>query len=227
MGAAGSSVLVLAIVRDLAEGRALVVLLSRVTLVTTTVPLLAPVAGAELLPLIGWRGIFGVLAIASAAVLLAAAATLPETHPYRSEPVRLRSTLRAVCSDRAFRWATVVASMTFAGGYAYAAASSLLLQVVYGLSPRAYSGVFLWVFVAGCGGCFPWSGAAPRPRSTHFRPSPSRAWCPRSPASSGCATPLRWRWSCSAPPPPPWPPPASWSGPGWRGVARRRSRSVS
>jgi MFS transporter, DHA1 family, multidrug resistance protein len=46
VGAAGGAMLVWAIVRDVAEGRALIVLLSRVTL-ATTVPLLAPMAGAS------------------------------------------------------------------------------------------------------------------------------------------------------------------------------------
>src|SRR3954468_22567085 len=55
-GAAGSSVIVLAIARDVAAGPALVCLLSRVALLTTTVPLLAPAAGAVLLPVLGWRG---------------------------------------------------------------------------------------------------------------------------------------------------------------------------
>jgi MFS transporter, DHA1 family, multidrug resistance protein len=212
IGAAGSSVLVLAIVRDAADGRALVVLLARVTLVTTTAPLLAPVAGAELLPIVGWRGIFGVLAIASAAVLIATAVVIPETRQRMAQPAHLRSRLREVWADRAFRRATLVASMIYAGVYAYVAASPLLLQEVYGLTARAYAIVFLlnslglvvgvqasslltrkadtsrvlagfiivtvlaaaaimplqwahagiagllpclWVFVAGCGGCFP------------------------------------------------------------------------
>lgn len=143
IGAAGSAVLVLAIVRDLADGPALVVLLTRVTLVNTTVPLLAPVAGAELLPLVGWRGIFAVLAVVSAAVLVATAVVVPETRAPTPGPVHLRSSLRAVRSDRAFGRATLVASMTYAGVYAYVAASPLLLQQVYGLSARAYALVFL------------------------------------------------------------------------------------
>lgn len=143
VGAAGSAVLVLAIVRDTAEGRALVVLLSRITLVTTTLPLLAPVAGAELLPLVGWRGIFGVLAAASAVVLVASAISVPETRRRSCEPAPLTSRLRAVLSDRTFRLATVVSSMTYAGVYAYVAASPALLQQVYGLSARSYGVVFL------------------------------------------------------------------------------------
>jgi DHA1 family bicyclomycin/chloramphenicol resistance-like MFS transporter len=216
LGAAGSAVLVMAMVRDTAEGRTLVLLLSRVTLVTTTVPLLAPVAGAELLNLVDWRGIFGVLAAFSALVLLAALIVVPETRPPRHRPRPLRARLRAVGSDPGFRIATLVGSMTYAGVYAYVAASPLLLQEVFGLSPRTYAVVFLanslglvagvqlssllsrragiapvlggfaavtvlaalamaplqwagagiagllpclWLFVAGCGGCFPGAAA--------------------------------------------------------------------
>ncbi len=143
VGAAGSSVLVLAIARDIADGRRLITLLSRVTLVTTTAPLLAPVAGAALLPLVGWRGIFGVLAAVSAAVLVATLLLIPETVPRRAEPAPLRERLRAVWSDAAFLRATLVGAMTYAGVYAYVAASPLLLQRVYGLGAGAYAVVFL------------------------------------------------------------------------------------
>jgi DHA1 family bicyclomycin/chloramphenicol resistance-like MFS transporter len=142
-GAAGSAVLVLAIVRDVADGRALVVLLSRITLIETVAPLLAPVAGAELLDLAGWRGIFGVLAAGSAALLVAALLTVPETAGRSAGCSPLGARLRAVAADRAFRLATVSGSMTFAGVYAYVAASPTLLQEVYGLSARAYAVVFL------------------------------------------------------------------------------------
>jgi DHA1 family bicyclomycin/chloramphenicol resistance-like MFS transporter len=143
VGAAGSAVLVLAVVRDVADGRSLVVLLSRVTLVETIAPLLAPVAGAELLPLVGWRGIFWLLAAGSATLLAAALLVVPETGRRTSGPAHLRARLRAVGADRAFRLATVTGAMTYAGVYAYVAASPVLLQKVYGLSARAYAVVFL------------------------------------------------------------------------------------
>lgn len=143
IGAAGSAVIVLAIVRDAASGRSLVVLLSRVALLTTTVPLLAPAVGAGLLPVVGWRGIFAVLAVMSAAVLLATAKTVPETRAPTSQPADLQSRLRAVWADRAFRRATAVVAMTYAGVAAYVAASPLLLQEVYDLTAGTYAAVFL------------------------------------------------------------------------------------
>ncbi|MFE7504390.1 MFS transporter [Promicromonospora sp. NPDC057488] len=261
VAAAGSSVLVLAIARDVSDGPGLVRLISRITLITTTVPLLAPVAGAALLPVVGWRGIFGVLGAFSAAVLVMTAVVVPETHAGsvrrggagdrggvadrggmtdrsglvdrsdiadRSDVADRRETaphadrglparLRAVLRDRGFGAATLLGAMTYAGVYAYVAASPLLLQGVHGLTAGEFAAVFLanslglvvgvqasaalqrrrpdapvligfaaltavaalailpleaagaglpgllaclWLFVAGCGGCF--AGAAGR-----------------------------------------------------------------
>lgn len=232
VAAAGSSVLVLAIARDVSDGPRLVRLVSRITLITTTVPLLAPVAGAALLPLVGWRGIFGVLGVFSAVVLVVTAAVVPETYGVGrgggadgddsaerdgSADRGTRARLRAVLRDPGFRTATLLGAMTYAGVYAYVAASPLLLQDVHGLTAGQFATVFLanslglvvgvqasaslqrrrpnapvligfaaltavaalaivpleragaglpgllpclWLFVAGCGGCF--AGAAGR-----------------------------------------------------------------
>ncbi|MBO3085940.1 Bcr/CflA family efflux MFS transporter [Cellulomonas fengjieae] len=143
VGAAGGSVLVLAIVRDIAAGDRLARLVAQVTVVTTTAPLLAPVVGAELLPLTGWRGVFGVLAVASALLLLVTWRTIGETHRPDSGATDVVRRVRAVLADRSFRQAAVVGSAVSAGVYAYVAASPLLLQDVHGLSPRSYGLVFL------------------------------------------------------------------------------------
>ncbi|GAB2497555.1 multidrug effflux MFS transporter [Promicromonospora xylanilytica] len=144
VAAAGSSVLVLAVARDVSDGPALVRLVSRITLVTTTVPLLAPVAGAALLPLVGWRGIFAVLGVFAALVLAVTAAVVPETG--RAVGGDDRSSLSralAVVRDPGFRIATLLGAMTYAGVYAYVAASPLLLQGVHGISPTQFAIVFL------------------------------------------------------------------------------------
>jgi DHA1 family bicyclomycin/chloramphenicol resistance-like MFS transporter len=143
VGAAGSAVLVMAIVRDVATGSRLVQLLARVTLVTTTVPLLAPIGGAALTDRVGWRGIFAVLVIISAGILIMAARAVPETRPEGRPLQPLAVRLVAVLRDREFRLGTVVTSMAYAGVYAYVAAAPLLLQHVYGLSPQAFAVVFL------------------------------------------------------------------------------------
>lgn len=138
-GAAGTAVLVLAIVRDVADGRRPVVLLSRLTLVTTTAPLLAPVPGAELLPLVGRRGIFLVLAAGSAVVLAWTALSVPETGRRPVGPTPLRSGLRVVGGDWTIRRA--------------AAAAIVPLQTADTGLTDLLPCLFLLVFV--CGGCLP------------------------------------------------------------------------
>lgn len=141
IGAAGAAVLVLAIVRDLTENDRFVTLLSRVVLITTTTPLLAPVTGALLLPLIGWRGLFALLALTGIALLVAVATTVPETLPRSDRPPVYR--LRAVLGDRRFRTATVIGACTYASVYTYVAASPLLLRTVLGLNAPQFAAVFL------------------------------------------------------------------------------------
>jgi DHA1 family bicyclomycin/chloramphenicol resistance-like MFS transporter len=141
VGAAGAAVLVLAIVRDLSDGSRFVALLTRVTLITTTAPLIAPVAGALLLPLIGWRGLFGLLALLGAVLLGAVALVLPETL-VRTEAAPT-SRLRRVLRDRRFLAATGIGAATYAGVYAYVAASPLLLRNVLGLSAAEFAVTFL------------------------------------------------------------------------------------
>ena len=141
LGAAGSAVLVLAIIRDLTDGSRFITLLTRVTLITTTAPLVAPIAGATLLPLVGWRGLFGVLAASSAVLLIATAVVVPET--LQCERLTPTGRLRMTLADRRFRAATVIGAATYAGVYAYVAASPLLLRTVLGLSPFTFAVAFL------------------------------------------------------------------------------------
>ena len=209
IGAAGCAVVVLAMVRDLTSGREFVSMISRVVLITTTAPLIAPVVGAALLPAVGWRGIFAVLAAASALLLIAVIVVVPDM-PRPPPTASPRGRLRLVLSNPSFLRYALIGAMTYGGVYAYVAASPLLLQRILGLPPSIYALAFLvnslglvagvqvagrlsktrsaaavlagfasltlfaavgllslhplglpavlpclWLFVVGCGGCFP------------------------------------------------------------------------
>ncbi len=80
-GAAAGGVVAAAIVRDLFGGRRLVVMLSRLALVSGVAPVLAPLAGSLLLSVMPWRGIFWVLAAYGTVMLVSAIVFLPETLP--------------------------------------------------------------------------------------------------------------------------------------------------
>ena len=64
LGAATVMVVPRAIIRDLHTGPAATRLMAMVMLVISISPMLAPLAGSGVMPVGGWRWIFGVLALA-------------------------------------------------------------------------------------------------------------------------------------------------------------------
>lgn len=146
MGAAGGAVVAMAMVRDLFGGRRLVIMLSRLALVSGLAPVIAPLAGSGLLQVMPWRGIFVVLAAYAALILLCALFALPETRPKgdraTAEKVSIRHRYRVVFSDRVFVGVLLIGGMTFSGLFSYLSSSSFLFQQSYGLSTLEYGMVF-------------------------------------------------------------------------------------
>ncbi|MFD4192185.1 Bcr/CflA family multidrug efflux MFS transporter [Amycolatopsis thermoflava] len=157
LGAAAGMVIARACVRDLFAGTAMTKFFSMLMLVSGLAPILAPVIGGQVLRLTSWRGVFVVLAVFGAVLLVAAALAMPETLPAdRRRPARIGSTLRGygvLLRDRSFVGYALSAGLMFAGLFAYISASSFVLQDVYGLSPQEYSLVFgangLGIVIAG------------------------------------------------------------------------------
>ena len=79
-GAAGI-VVARSVVRDLVSGAAAARLFSILMLVLGVVPVLAPVAGGQLLAVTSWRGLFVILALVDVAILAGTVLWLPETLP--------------------------------------------------------------------------------------------------------------------------------------------------
>ncbi|BDZ45723.1 hypothetical protein GCM10025866_16320 [Naasia aerilata] len=79
IGAAGGGVVAMAMMRDLFGGRALVRMLSRLALVTSLAPVVAPVIGSQLLRAVDWRGLFLTLAGYGLVMVIIAALCLRET----------------------------------------------------------------------------------------------------------------------------------------------------
>lgn len=146
IGAAGGIVIARAIVRDLYSGTAMTKFFSMLMLVSGLAPILAPVAGGQILRITSWRGAFVVLTVFGALLLLATVLALPEPlPPERRSPNRLGATLRGyakLLADRFFLGYALAGGLMFAGLFAYISASSFVLQDVYGLSPQEFSLVF-------------------------------------------------------------------------------------
>ena len=79
IGASAGMVIPRAVVRDLAEGHAAAVLMSRLSLVMGAAPILAPTVGSAVLAFADWRGIFWILTAYGAVCCLLVAFLLPDT----------------------------------------------------------------------------------------------------------------------------------------------------
>ena len=145
-GAAAGGVIAAAVVRDLFGGRRLVVMLSRLALVSGVAPVLAPLVGSALLLVMPWRGIFVVLGVYGSIMLIAAAVFIPETLPPARRHEKGTTTVwqryRSVFSDRVFIGVLIIGGMTFSGLFSYLSASSFLFQQTYAFDAQQYGLLF-------------------------------------------------------------------------------------
>ncbi|MCW2878147.1 MAG: hypothetical protein JWQ95_2247 [Sphaerisporangium sp.] len=147
-GVAGGAALVIvrAVVRDLYDGPAITRIFATLMLVSGLAPILAPVAGAQLLAVTSWRGVFVSLSVAGLVLLLAVVTGVRETlPPGRRDSGGLRhtvSTFGVLLRDRSFMAGAMAAGLGFAGMFAYISGSPFVLQEVYGVTPRGFSLIF-------------------------------------------------------------------------------------
>ena len=146
LAGAGGVVIARAVVRDLHSGAAAVRLFSSLMLVTGLAPILAPLAGAQILGVTSWRGIFVVLAVLSALLAALVAFGLRETLPperrIHDGLGRTLATMRGLLADRWFLGHALAGGLGFGALFAYIAGSSFVLQGIYGVSPQLYSVLF-------------------------------------------------------------------------------------
>ncbi|MFC5063920.1 multidrug effflux MFS transporter [Actinomycetospora atypica] len=139
-------VLARAVVRDLYSGPAAARAFAALMLVSGVAPIVAPVLGGQLLRLTSWRGVFVVLALLGAVIVVGVLVAVPETLA-RAERTTggLRATataFRVLLADTRVLACVSAAGFGFAAMFAYISGSTFVLQGLYGLSPQAFSGVF-------------------------------------------------------------------------------------
>jgi DHA1 family bicyclomycin/chloramphenicol resistance-like MFS transporter len=130
------------VVRDIASGDAAARLFSILMVVIGVVPVLAPVLGGQLLRTMSWRGLFVVLALADALILVASALWLHETLPPSRRRQGRETGFGELLHDRLFVAYALVLALGFASLFSYIAGSSFVLQDIYGISPQLYGVIF-------------------------------------------------------------------------------------
>lgn len=146
IGAAGSGVVAMAVVRDLFAGQRLVRMLSRLALVWGLAPVLAPVIGSQLMQFVNWRGIFVVLAGYGVAMVIVASFFMIETLPRERRGIfsgkAVARRYSHLVRDKAFVGAAVLGSMTFTALFGYLSSSSFVLQDTFGLTAQQFGFAF-------------------------------------------------------------------------------------
>ena len=145
LGAAGPRIIAVALVRDLHEGRAMARIMSFVMMVFVMIPSVAPLVGAGIIALAGWRAIFGAFVLFGLAGGLWLNLRLDETLPRENRrPLRagpLRTAFAEVVAHRMVRLYIVVLTLGFGQLFAFL---SSIQQIYADIFDRAAA--FPWWF---------------------------------------------------------------------------------
>jgi DHA1 family bicyclomycin/chloramphenicol resistance-like MFS transporter len=141
-----------AMVRDLFEGPSAQKLMSGMMLVFSVAPAIAPIIGGWVHVSLGWRSVFGMLAIFGIALLALCWWRLPETHPperrSRFHPVALAQSCWRVASQPAYLLLAFSSAMTFAAVFVYIGSAPMIILQRWHLGETQFYYLFLPV-VAG------------------------------------------------------------------------------
>ncbi|MFD0677859.1 MULTISPECIES: multidrug effflux MFS transporter [unclassified Paenibacillus] len=144
-GLAGSAGIVIsrAVVRDLYAGTELTKFFSLLMLINGVAPILAPVAGGQLLRFSSWPVVFIVLGLIGLLMFVIVMFGLPETLPAeRRLQGGIRNTLstfRRLISDKSFMGIALSQGLVVAAMFAYISGSPFVIQNIYGATPQMFS----------------------------------------------------------------------------------------
>jgi DHA1 family bicyclomycin/chloramphenicol resistance-like MFS transporter len=146
IGASAGMVIARAVVRDLADGHAAAVMMSRLVLVMGVAPILAPTVGGAVLAFAHWRVIFWILALYGVTCSLLAWRLLPETLPparrARLGPAAQLSRYAAIVRERTFLTHAAMGGSGSFCMFAYLAGSAPVFIQGFGMSPSGFGLIF-------------------------------------------------------------------------------------
>ena len=157
LGGCAGMVIARAVVRDVTDERGAVRLMAQLMLVMGVAPIIAPMVGGAVLPLFGWRGIFWVLAVYGAGILLVVAVFLPETLPTerrrRDSAFQVLRVWGGLLCNRRFMGHALTGGFVIGGMFAYISGSPFVFMELHGVPAGQYGFYFganaLGIMVAG------------------------------------------------------------------------------
>lgn len=146
LGGAALMVVPRAIIRDMYTGHAATRLMAAVMLVISVSPMLAPLAGSGVMAVAGWRGIFGILLLAStvslAVLTFLQAETLPAALRQRFDMGDTLRGAKRLLGNRSFMGLTFLGGFGMASFFVFIASASFVYTQDFGLSPTGFSLAF-------------------------------------------------------------------------------------
>lgn len=146
MGGAAGVVIPRAVIRDHFDVRDSARALSSLMLIMGIAPILAPLIGAQLLGVTGWRGIFWLMAALGLVLLVFVSRGMRESlAPDRVIPLRAGTILRnyrELISHRRFVAFALAGGLGSAGMFSYIVASPRVFIELYGVAPEHYGLLF-------------------------------------------------------------------------------------
>jgi len=140
IGAAGPRTVMVALVRDQFEGRAMARIMSLVMAVFILVPAVAPALGQAILLIGHWRAIFGLLLGLALIALVWFTVRQPETLPPDRRATlsagRIALAIRDVCLNRVALGYTIAAGLIFGAFIGYLTSAQQVFQEQYGVGER-------------------------------------------------------------------------------------------
>lgn len=142
VGGGAGMVIARAVVRDLYDTAEAARMFSLLMLVMGAAPILAPIAGGQLLLITGWRGIFGFLGVFGLISLVAAAAGLPESLPAERRIRRNFTEMTAIYGyllrNRHFVRYAITLGCVAGINFAYISGAPYLFIELHGVSPQQF-----------------------------------------------------------------------------------------
>ncbi len=146
IGGCAGIVIARAVVRDRFDERESARVFSLLMLVMGLAPILAPLAGGQILVLFGWRAIFWTLAafgfLCLAAVLLALGESLPPERRARGGLGDALRTYVQLLADRGFMRYNLSGALVISGMFVYIFGSPFVFMEIHGVRPDHYGWLF-------------------------------------------------------------------------------------